>query len=335
MAVLVTGGIGMIGSNVVRRLALQAGDEVVVLDRAHKPSAVTPLSGLGDRVHYVNGSVTDLALILRVIKEYRVDAIVHLAALIAGECTERPVEAMEINVMGTVNILEAARLEKIAGRVIVLSASAVMGGPADVVTPVSEDEVLLPATGIYTITKLTAEQLVNCYRDTFGVDAVAIRPKAVYGPGIPQTTYVQPIPAMIAAALAGEDVVRPSGADTKTDLTYAKDEAGGIVRLLKHPDPLPRYVYNLSSGERVSHGDVAKILGEIFPGQRFELGPGLAEGVLSSGSQTDSVWRMIERPPHSIANAKKDFGFNPTWPATRALRDYVRWLQTGEYGDFD
>jgi nucleoside-diphosphate-sugar epimerase len=330
---MVTGGVGMIGSNIVRRLALQTQDEVVVFDRAPAPEAHSPLSGLN--VNYVVGSITDLSLLLHTMKKYRVNSIVHLAAIIANEATERPVEAMEVNVMGTVNVLEAARLMDITGRVVVFSASAVMGGHEDTGTPRSEEEVLLPATGIYTITKLTAEQLVNCYRDLYSVDAVAVRPRAVYGPGVSQTSYVQPIPALIWAACRGEDIDRPSGADTKTNLTYAKDEAAGIVRLLKYPNRLGTYVYNLSSGEVVSHGDVARILSEIFPDQKINLGPGLAEGVLKSGSQTDLTWRMIERPPHSIDRAKKDFGFAPTWPAERGVRDYVRWIQTGEYGEFD
>jgi nucleoside-diphosphate-sugar epimerase len=334
MAVLITGGVGMIGSNIVRRLALQAGEDVVVFDRVPAPVAHSPLADLNG-VDYVVGSITDLSLLLHTIKKYRVNSIVHLAAMIAGEASDRPVEAMEVNVMGTLNVLEAARLMDIGGRVVVFSASAVMGGPEDTVTPRSEDEVVLPAAGIYTITKLTAEQLVNCYRDLYGVDTVAVRPRAVYGPGISQTSYVQPIPALIWAACRGDDVVHPVGADTKTNLTYAKDEAAGIVRLLRHPAPLPTYVYNLSSGEVVSHGDVARILSKIFPNQRIELGPGLAEGVLKSGSQTDLTWRMIERPPHSVDRAKKDFGFNPTWSAERGVTDYVRWLQTGEYGEFD
>src|ERR1700691_829215 len=92
MAVMVTGGVGMIGSNIVRRLALHTHDDVVVFDRVPAPETHSPLSGLD--VSYVVGSITDLSLLLHTIKKFRVNSIVHLAAIIANEATDRPVEAM-------------------------------------------------------------------------------------------------------------------------------------------------------------------------------------------------------------------------------------------------
>lgn len=334
MTVMVIGGVGLIGSNVVRRLVQEHDDKVVVFDRVREPGGRSPLSDLGDKVEYIVGSVTDPTLVLRTIKTHDVESVVHLAALIGGEATARPIEALDINIMGTAHVLEAARIAQLR-RVVVMSSSAVMGGPEDLVTPRKEEDIVLPTTGIYPLSKLTAELIVHSYREIYGVDAVALRPRGVFGPGIAQKTHKHAVPELVRVAVAGEDVVRPDGAGTTIDLTYVKDEAHGIVQALKAPKPLPRHVYNLSQGKNVSLGEVATILAGLFPKQRFELGEGTGSEILTKGVQRDLTYRQSLRPPQDVSRAHEDFGYTPAWPVERSIPDYVNWLQTGDYGEID
>ncbi len=154
MSVLVTGGNGLIGANIVRILTEIHGDDVVIVDASPDLAEHSVLTDVADRVKYVQGSVTDLAFLLRVIKEHKVTDVVHGAAIIAGAAARRPTEALEVNILGTVNVLEASRIEGLR-RVVAISSSAVMGDPEDLNTPRKEDDSMLPAVGIDPISKLT------------------------------------------------------------------------------------------------------------------------------------------------------------------------------------
>lgn len=330
MTVLVTGGTGLIGSNVARLLATAHDTDVVVLDRLASPPEGSVLADVADRVPFVAGTVTDLSFLIRTIKEFEVDRVVHSAALIAGTASARPIEALEVNVLGTANVLEAARICGLR-RVIALSSSAVMGAPTDLETPRTEEAIVLPATGIYPLSKLALEHLVHTYREIYGVDAAAIRPRSVYGPGPWSVNHPMPVPRVIHAVVRGEDVVKPTGADTRFDLTYVKDEAEGIIRALFHEGQLNHHVYNISYGRNVSMGAVLEILRPLFPDVRIEVGPGLWDGVLPSGAQKDGVYRSSQRPCQDVTRAREDFGYEPVWPVERAVPDYVRWLTDGTY----
>jgi UDP-glucose 4-epimerase len=331
MAILVTGGTGFIGSNVARILVTRHDVEVVVLDVRGRPSDPgSPVTELGDRIKYVVGSVTDLALLMHVIKDHHVDAVVNGAALLGQAAAMRPLEALAINVIGTANVLEAARIHGLR-RVVQVSSSAVMGAPEDLSKPRREEEIVIPLTGIYPLSKFADEQLVNTYRQLYGVDAVAVRPRTVYGPGAYPGTPT-PVKNLVEAACRGEDIVRESGSDTQFELSYVKDIAQGIIKALHLPDQPPYHVYNLSYGQNVKLSAVVETLRELFPDLRIEVGSGLWEGVAAAGGQRDLVYRSLQRPPQDISRARSDLGYAPAWPVARAIPDYVRWLKEQAYG---
>jgi UDP-glucose 4-epimerase len=332
MSVLVTGGTGLLGANVARLLATEHDDEVVVFDLV-APGSGNVLADLKDRVKFVAGSVADLSQVLHAVQDHGVESIVNLAALVTQTASLRPLEALQVNVIGTANILEAARLLGL-GRVIVLSSSSVYGAPEDLVTPIREEQIVLPSTGMYPLTKHACEQLTNTYRELYKVDTTSIRPRGGYGPGVAGHERAAPIPRVIQAAARGEPIVKESGADAVFEPSYVKDTARGIVAALKWPDPLPSHVYNVSFGQNVVMSSVLDVLKELLPDVHIEVGPGPWEGVLARGKQTDLTYRSSQRPPQDITRARNDFGYEPAWPIERAIPDYVRWLRTGEYGTF-
>lgn len=331
MTVLITAGTGLIGANVARLLATEWDERIVILNRRQVSIDGSILADVSDHLEWVYGSVTDLSFLLRTVKRFSVDSIVHCAALLPQqEDAQRPVESLETNVLGTANVLEASYVMGLR-RVLVMSSAAVMGDPEDLETPRREDDIVLPPAGMYALTKLTGEYLVHNYREVYDIDAVTLRPMTVWGPGRWEH-LIHPVPGLINAVASGQEVIKATGADTRFDLTYVKDEAAGVIAALQEEKRLPHYVYNLSYGKNVSIAEVVEILRAEIPGARIEVGPGLWEGVMARGRQHGTVYRSSQRPPQDISRAQSDFHYKPVWPIERAIPDFVRWLHDGIYG---
>jgi nucleoside-diphosphate-sugar epimerase len=313
----------------VARALIDEGREVVVLDVQPFPSQQNNV--LGDVVgkyELVLGNVADLAYVLNIVKRYRVEGIIHLAAIVAGAANEHPVEALQVNIIGSANMLEVARILDIR-RVVLTSSSNVYGPVDDIFTPRREEEMILPASGMYAVTKLTTEQLTYTYRELYGVDAVALRPHNIYGPGEAGQQRRRPIYEMVSAALAGKSFRQEYGGDTVFELTYVKDYAKGVIQAYDCPK-LPYYVYNLGYGRNKTMFEVADVLSSLFPCLAIELGPGIWPGALVKGEQKDLTHRVTQRAPHDNTRARRDFGYNPEWPIERAIPDWIKWLREGK-----
>ncbi|MGO9058160.1 MAG: NAD-dependent epimerase/dehydratase family protein [Candidatus Binataceae bacterium] len=329
MSVLVTGAAGNIGSNIVRTL-LEQGERVVGYDVALPPqySVVHPLL---KKFPFVVGSVVDLPLLLNTIKQHKIENVIHLAAIMAG-AKERPVETVQVNVMGTMNVLEAGRILGLR-RVICTSSFAAAGATGkDQSRLIPETEFSLPVNardGIapYASTKLMCEELTYMYRADHGVDAAIIRPARVYGPGLPRGRSAGvPIQAIFEKAIDGESVLVPQGADTKIDLTYVKDEVRGFL-LTYRAASLPNWLYNISAGRLYSMGEIAAAAKRVFPKVKIEIGPGEWRGMSATDPHTGPV-----RPASDISRARKDLGYEPQFAdLEKALTDYKAWEEERRY----
>lgn len=332
MSILITGGTGHVGSNIARKLVEQGRD--VVLYDAAPPAPGSVLTDVLNRVGIEIGNVGDLANILHVIKARNIEGIIHCAAM-AGRLVsdERPIEAITVNILGSANMLEAARIANLR-RVILLSSSSVMGAPDDLVTPRKEEDVILPLLGLYRISKLTCEQLAYTYKQLFKVDTLAVRPRSVVGPGsrkIGTKTFKSPMPLseVVEAAAVGQPLHYEKGGDTAFDFIYAKDIAKGIIQA--YDCESPRYhVYNLSFGQNRTMYQVCDVLKQLFPKLTIEIGPGLWPGSAEKGEQSLGE-KIIQRPPQDITRARQDFGFNPEWDLDRLIPDWIRWIKEGKY----
>lgn len=330
MSIMVTGGTGLIGSNVARAF-ISTGREVVILDRQGFPNPENNvLYDLTGKYQMAIGNVADLAFVLDTVKKYKVEGICHFAALTGVGSLEHPIESLQVNVIGSANMLEAARLMNLK-RVILTSSSVVFGAVDDLSKPRREEDVILPASGMYEVCKITIEQLSNTYREVFGVDCVALRPHAVYGPGAQNHYEHQPINQMIRGCLSGKGFVQDAGGESANEFTYVKDYAKGVTLAYDHRGPLPYYVYNLGNGRNRTLAEVAGVLRGVFPDQKIELGPGLWPGAIKKAAQKGQAHRVAERAPHDNSRARKDFGYNPEWPIERSIPDWIRWLREKKY----
>ncbi len=323
--ILITGGNGFIGSNVLRMLVDQ-GRKVVSYDlSAYQQSRI--LTEIKGKFEVEFGDVTDLSNILRIIKKWGVKGIIHCAGLVTKRSIDSPIETLHVNVIGSANMLEAARIADL-GRVIILSSSSVMGAPEDVATPRREEDICLPASGMYALTKLTCEQLVYTYRKIYKVDTLAVRPRSPFGPGVTRGSL--PIVSAVEAALEGTPVDYETGGDTGFDFTYIKDLAKGIIQAFDCESP--RYhVYNLSFGKNRTVSQAFDVLRRVFPQVPIKIGSGLMKGMLKKGEQIDTTYRQSLRPPQDITRAMQDFNYKPEWDLDRAIPDWVRWIKGGAY----
>jgi UDP-glucose 4-epimerase len=330
VSVLVTGGGGGIGSSVVRRL-LDKGHEVVVYDIApvrEDNLVLRGQQGLSSEV----GSVTDMARLTETIKRHNVTGVIHLAVMLPVYMNDlRPLEALNVNIVGTATVLEAARLFGL-GPVITTSAAGVAGRPQDVSILRTEEDVTLPLSGIYPLSKLACEQLVYTYRTLHDVNTTAVRPRNGYGPG---TAYrPQPLYDVIYDAFAGKDVIKERGGDSIFDYTYVKDLAKALCQLYELETRPPNYVYNLAWGVGVTMSDVCRAVQEVFPERRISVGPGPWEGVVEAGKEWEVTTYPAVMPLQDVSRAREDWGFAPDWPLERGIADWVRFLKTDDYGEF-
>jgi nucleoside-diphosphate-sugar epimerase len=217
MSYLVTGALGALGAWTVRSL-LDRGEDVVTYDLGGSDHRLR-LALTGDELTAlprVDGDVTDLPHLERVMDEHGVTGVIHLAALQVPFVRDDPVAGAQVNVTGTVNVLEAARRRGEGMRPVVYASS---------IAAIAE-EAGYPST-LYGVFKLANEGTAARYFADFGVASIGLRPHTLYGPGRDQGLTSAPTAAMVAAA-AGEAFHIPFGGSLQ--LQYTADAGEAFVR---------------------------------------------------------------------------------------------------------
>ena len=211
---LVTGGAGFIGSHIVQTL-VRDGEDVRVLDNLSTGSR-SNLAGIADKIDLVEGDIRSYHIALEAMDG--VDYVIHQAALPSVPRSVRdPITSADVNIMGTLTILHAARQAGVR-RVVIASSSSVYGdNPA---LPKQEDMCPRPLSP-YAVSKLSGEQYCQTFWRVYGLETVALRYFNVFGPRQnPDSQYAAVIPKFITAILAG-DVLTVHGDGTQSrDFTY-------------------------------------------------------------------------------------------------------------------
>ncbi len=314
MSVLVTGGTGFVGAYVVAKFA-EEGFDVCAYD--NKPRKLDSMEKWRGRVRVVRGDVTDLQKLVQTIEQYHVGGIVHTAAMPNEEFLKtNPVKAFEVNVGGTLNALEAARLKKL-GRVVYASTGALFGRRRNL-NPIKEGDPVSPSN-FYSTTKRMSELLMEAYNRVYGLDTVTVRLSHVYGPGLleqdERTTYVA---AYLWKAMRGEAVEESSGGDFPANLTYVKDAANGIC-LAYATQKLKHRLFHISSGQNYRVSEVAAIISRIVPKATIRIGPGMGGGA--------SLLTTSVRGPLAIGRAERELGYRVEYTLEDGLRDFAAWAE--------
>ena len=249
--VLVTGGAGFVGSNLVRRL-LRDGARVTVLDDLFTGRLDNlPASGF----EFEQGSVTDIALVNRIVAAHPV--IFHAAARNIVVSTRNPREDFETNIGGTLNILMAARESK-ARRIVYTSSTSVYGNPRYL--PINEDDRLQLLTP-YSVSKLGGENYCMAFHESYGVPATALRYSNVYWPGQdPANPYCGVVAKFIEALFAGLPPVIHGDGEQSRDFTYIDDAVEATVLAGITPRAVGE-VFNVGTGVETRVNElVAKLI---------------------------------------------------------------------------
>jgi nucleoside-diphosphate-sugar epimerase len=303
MKALVTGGNGLYGNGTARAL-LERGVEVVSFDLVARPWY---MDDLADKVTFVRGDLMSPTDLVRVCKEEEVDRIVHLAGFMTAACQNNPWAGCNLNIMGTIMALDAARIFGLE-RVVCAGSTAAAGNVDGAFT----EEVPRDPIGIYGLTKLAVEHLVENYARSHGVDGLVLRPTLGYGPG----RWISPPFTMVLPALQGK-VLEMKDDGWTMDLLYYKD-AGAAFATAALADTPPHRVFNLGNGQgkRLKLPELAALLEDIIPGSRFEIE---FTGGQSSTSTT--------QPATDVTRIGEEIGWIPEYPPEKGLPDYVAWMK--------
>ena len=254
----ITGAQGCIGSWVVKTL-VERGDLPVVFDRsedARRLSAIMDRLLIG-RVRFLIGDITNSRVVAKALARSNARHVIHLAGLQVPTCKADPIAGAMVNVIGTLNVFEAARAQDL-DRVVYASSAAVFGlGEDD--APLDESAACEPATH-YGVFKRTNEGNARVYYLDYGLSSVGLRPLTVYGPGRDAGLTSDPTKAMKAAVLGRSFHIRFGGT---TDFQYVADTAGAFIACADRA-PAGAHVFNLH-GDAVEISELIRVVDKQLP----------------------------------------------------------------------
>jgi len=300
--ILVTGGLGFIGKNLVSHL-LDKGYYVSVVD-VREP---TDLLNLPNGVIFNRIDVNDFESMVGFLKSNEIDSVVHLAAQVSVEKSiGKPLVDFSANVMGTLNLLEACRQAEVP-RVVYASTAAVYGNPVNV--PLTESDETIPISP-YGVSKLTAEKYVMLYNSLYGFENSSLRLFNVYGPGQdPHSPYSGVISKFINWAARGETLMVLGDGNQTRDFVFVEDVCNAFELALSKNK---KDIFNIGSGTPISINELAKAV--------IELSHSDSKVVHEAPREGDILHSLSD-----ISKAKKHLNFSPAFDIQQGLRKTVDW----------
>src|SRR6266508_2914445 len=317
MRILVTGGAGFIGSHLAEKL-LAVGHEVVILDDFndfYDPQIKhTNIAGFAKDVTVCHVDLRENDSVRTVFGRESVDAVMHLAAR-AGvrPSIQSPRLYYDTNVIGTLHLLEAARVTGVE-RFIFASSSSVYGASKTV--PFSEDQHLTQTLSPYGATKIGGELLCSTYSHLYQMRVVALRYFTVYGPRQRPDLAIHQFSRRI---YAGQPIEQFGDGTTRRDYTYIDDVIQGTMAALKYDGPLFD-IFNLGESDTIQLKDLIATI----------------ENALGKKAKVN---RMPEQPGDmpltcaDISKARRLLGYSPTTKFSKGLPKFVDWFLRGQRGN--
>ncbi len=311
--VLVTGGLGMVGSHVCRAL-VKSGRRPVIYDAG---SDSTLIADVADQCDIVQGMLDDLPRLMGVIREHKPTVILHFAAQVGAAVDKYPWAAVNANLVGTTAMFECARLMGIA-RVVFPSSKMVYGHvqprhrhPS--YEPVPESHPLEPII-LYAKLKRASEDVAAHYAKTYGLDIIGFRFGSSFGPGKLGRSKAIPLMGLIESAMFNQPFHMDCGAEQFDDYCYSGEAANGaMAALVSPPRPGEFRVYNIASGELISLAQIVALLKDMYPGWQGSAGPGLDYRKIGTGY----YFKM------DTSRARDELGFVPKFNFRSAVQDYA------------
>jgi len=308
--VVVTGAGGFIGSHLVDRL-LALGAEVTAFIRYNSRNDPGVLDLIGEkkkRLRIVSGEIRELETVRHLLEG--ADVVFHLAALVGIPYSYvHPSEVIEVNTIGTLNVLTAAK-EHGLKKVVVTSTSEVYGSALYV--PIDEKHPKQPQSP-YAASKIAADAIALSFRSAFDLPVTIVRPFNTYGPRQSDRAI---IPAIISQALTRKEIILGNTSPTR-DFTFVDDTVDGFLRVAESDRAVGEEI-NLGSGQEVSIGDLAtRIAGLIGGGVKTQQSKERARPMRSE----------VERLLSSNAKARELTGWKPNVALDKGLSLTIDWVR--------
>lgn len=321
MTVLLTGGSGFVGINITERLL---DENLNVVNYAILPvpdEAIPSLEGRLGKYEYIEGNVLDRNLLDSVIEKYHIKTIIHAAAMTPDFKREQQSskDVIQVNYMGTVEVLEAARRHEIE-KFVYLSSESVYGDTALIENRMSESNSIPLPRSLYSITKYAAERTVLRYKELFELSTLVVRIGYVFGPwerftGV-RHTLSGPFQATRLALLNQEVLLPRPGI---RDWVYSRDVANAIVHLMQKND-LTFDLFNISRGQLWTVEDWCKLLEKEYSNFSYRLVDNPDEANIDFFGPKDASGLTIDR-------LQQDGGYYPQYGMEEAFNDYMNWIK--------
>jgi len=331
---LVTGGAGFIGANLVRHLLRHTPAPVVVLDKlsyaGHRESVAELESD--PRFRFVEGDIGDRALVGRLLATHRPRAVLNLAAEThVDRSIDDPSAFLDTNVMGSFGLLEAVRKHwsglaepaRKAFRLLHVSTDEVYGSIAPGAR--ADERALIAPSSPYSASKAASDQLMHAWHHTYGLPVLVTHAANNFGP------FQHPeklIPLMLLNALDGKKLPLYGDGRNERDWLFADDHCAALRRVLEEGRPGERY--NIGAGrECTNHELVTKLCALLEQERPARANPALrAQGI---AAYAELVSFVADRPGHDRRYAldtgkiNRELGWRPHFALDDALRETVRW----------
>jgi UDP-glucose 4-epimerase len=316
--ILVTGGSGLVGAYAVAMLQ-EHGERPVIFDVALNERLLGAVGVDLGKVTMIRGDMMDLPAIISAIREHDCDRIIHLAAFLGEEVQRRPYSGVHLNFNGTVNVFEAARLEKVARVIFPSSGTVYLGSLGEGLSKIDESIPMNPPS-VYAATKAGCEFMGRAYAKRYGFEFICLRyTGGLYGPspaGLKATREIA-IQQMIRAAVKGETakINWPYG---PAEILYGRDAAKGtVLAVLK--DKFTNSLFHIGNGIMLSGDDIAAAVRKAYPGSHVELVRG-----------SNPMPYPDSRLASDFSRAKAELGYEPEYSIDKAVVDYGATLKRME-----
>jgi len=308
--ILVTGGAGFIGSNLVKTLLRAEPEKIIVLDDLS--SGYLWNLPRDERVYFLEGSILDDEMVKRCFS-LKPQYVFHLAAHFANQNSiDHPETDLLVNALGTLKMLEYANLVGVERFIYASSGCSVYGSQAPL--PLREDFVSLHLDTPYQINKLVGELYCNFFHDYYGLPVVIARFFNVYGPGEVPGRYRNVIPNFMWWAMNGRPLpITGTGEETR-DFTFVGDVLDGVLRMGVIEQAVGEAI-NLASGRETKIIDLANMINQITGNKARII------------FKQRRDWDRATRRRASIEKAKRILGYDPKTNIRMGLESVYKWFK--------